>query len=244
MWRLSFIRFHLPFTQAVILMPSTPIFPLEIEETILDLLAEDDNDHSALKTCSLVCQAFLPICRKHIFGSIVLNNHSAVSTSSVYLFAQLLCKRPEIADYIRKLDCTIRVTDLTRPTLQELLRRISRLESLTVWRHHRLIFDWSNNPLRPALLHLLYLPTLTHFRVEGIKNFVVSDLIPCTNLKYLNIGWNTTCAIDRRPDGQPLINFRSLSKISVAVRSRGEDEASQELFSRCQALTDVEIYCE
>jgi len=45
----------------------------------------------------------------------------------------------------------------------------------------------------------------------------------------------------RRPDGQPVIDFRSLSKISVVVGSRGEREASQELFSRCQALTDVEI---
>ena len=51
----------------------TIIFPLEIERTILELLAEDDEGHSALKTCSLVCQGFLPIlCRKHIFGSIVL----------------------------------------------------------------------------------------------------------------------------------------------------------------------------
>ena len=53
------------------------IFPLEIEETVLNLLAdEDDQGHSALKTCSLVCQAFLPICRKHIFGSIVLNDYT------------------------------------------------------------------------------------------------------------------------------------------------------------------------
>ena len=36
------------------------IFPLEIEEMILDLLAEDEG-HSALKACSLVCQAFLPL---------------------------------------------------------------------------------------------------------------------------------------------------------------------------------------
>jgi len=30
-------------------MPSLPILPLEIEETILDLVAQDDNDHSVLK---------------------------------------------------------------------------------------------------------------------------------------------------------------------------------------------------
>ena len=52
------------------------IFPLEIEEMILDLLSEGDKKHSesALKMCSLVCQAFLPICRKHIFRSIALGS--------------------------------------------------------------------------------------------------------------------------------------------------------------------------
>ncbi|KIM43736.1 hypothetical protein M413DRAFT_387661 [Hebeloma cylindrosporum] len=50
------------------------MLPFEIEETILDLLAQDDKGHSALKTCSLVCQAFLPICRKHVFGTIVLGS--------------------------------------------------------------------------------------------------------------------------------------------------------------------------
>ena len=48
-----------PWTErrtTVILMPSI-IFPLEIDETILDLFAKD---HEALKICSLVCQAFLP----------------------------------------------------------------------------------------------------------------------------------------------------------------------------------------
>jgi len=177
-------------------MPLTPIFPLEIEETILDLLAEDDKDHSALKTCSLVCQAFLPICRKHIFGSIVLNDYQT-PPSTTHALALLLSRTPEIADYVRKFEYTIHVAGLTSPSIQESLKRISRLKSLTV-RHinYGLIFDWSNNPLRPALLHLLHLPTLTHFKLTGINNFVVSDLTPCTNLTYLNIGHDTTCAIE------------------------------------------------
>ena len=55
------------------------MLPLEIQETVLDLLAEDDDDnHSALKMCSLVCQAFLPTCRKHIFGIIALNDRHEI----------------------------------------------------------------------------------------------------------------------------------------------------------------------
>ena len=66
----------------VVLMPS--ILPLEIEETIFDFLAEDDEGHSTLKTCSLVCHAFLPICRKHIFRSIDLDHHDLVSRSTLH----------------------------------------------------------------------------------------------------------------------------------------------------------------
>jgi hypothetical protein len=41
-----------------------------------------------------------------------------------------------------------------------------------------------NNPLRPALLHLLHLPTLLHFRLYQVKDFLVSDLAPCINLEH------------------------------------------------------------
>ena len=260
-------------------MPSF-IFPLEIEENILDLLAEDDEGHSALKTCSLVCKAFLPICRKHIFESIVLNDHNLVSPPTTHAFERLLRDTPEIAYYIRKLDYTIQIADLTSPSIQESLKRISRLELLTI-RHHanfpaRRGLDWSNNPIRPALLHLLHNTTLTHFKVTSVNNFVVSDLIPCVNLKYLDIGPYTTVAAEntfpatfsehsfqlnelvarirtptaimklctaRRPDGQPIIDFGSLTKVTVSFETPNEGEASQELFRRCNVLTNVRISC-
>ena len=154
--------------------------PLEIEEMILDLLAEDPDDedykgHSTLKTCSLVCQTFLPICRKHIFGSIVLKS------PTIHVFQRLLHETPEIAAYIRKLDCDIGIAHLTTSSLsiQESLKQISRLESFTV-RHHYKVgatcqsfesfrpLNWSNNPIRPALLHLLHLPTLIYFIVSDV----------------------------------------------------------------------------
>ena len=80
--------------QAVVPMSSLPILLLETGETILDLLSKDDRppDHSALKEYSLVCQAFLPICRKHIFGSIVLNDNVAASPTTTHALALLLSK--------------------------------------------------------------------------------------------------------------------------------------------------------
>jgi hypothetical protein len=240
------------------------IFPLEIEETILDFLAEDDEGHSALKTCSLVCKAFLPRCRKHIFENIVLSDTNASA------FDRLLRETPEIADYIRKLDYNIL---FARP---ESLTRISRLKFLTVWTRLTCprTLDWSNNPTRQALLHLLHLPTLTHFKASRIQCFVVSDLIPCVNLKYLDIGSYTSVATEntfpptlpehsiqlnefvsafvptairnlysaRRPDGQPIIDFGSLSKISV-IFDLDEVKALQELFRLCHVLTIVNISC-
>ena len=256
------------------------IFPLEIEETILDLLAEDDEGHSALKTCSLVCQAFLPICRKHIFGSIVLNEYKVPSSPTTHEFDRLLLETPEIADYIRKLDYNVRIPDFTSPSIRKSLKRISRLEFLTVRCHSSIEkLNWTYEPICPALLHLLHLPTLTHFKMIGINDFVLSDLIPCVNLKYLDIGVDTTTAAEttfhaalpehpiqlrefvlsgtgfrnpstimklysaRRPDGRPIIDFGSLSKITVTVDNLDESEVLQELFRRCHALTNACISC-
>ena len=259
-------------------MPTSTItFPLEIKETVLDLLAEEDKGHLALKTCSLVCRAFLPICRKYIFESIVLNLRSPTTRA----LENLLHETPEIADYIRKLDYTIVIADLTNSSIQESFKRISRLKFLSVRYHKWPGCDWSNNPIRPTLLHLLHLPTLTHFKMSRINGFAVSDLIPCVNLEYLDIGLFTTMAAEttfpaalpehsiqprefvlagtpggrqnsativklcsaRSPDGQPIIDFGSLSKITITLDDPNEGEDLQEFFSRCHALTNAHIIC-
>ena len=112
--------------------------------------------------------------------------------------------------------------------------------------------------------------------MNGMKNFVVSDLLPCVNLKYLDIGVRTTVAAEttfpaaflersvqlnefaadpgtsaaimklctaQRPNGQPIINFGSLSKITVVFETSNDGEALRGLFRRCHALTDVDISC-
>ncbi|KIM37885.1 hypothetical protein M413DRAFT_252216 [Hebeloma cylindrosporum] len=255
-------------------MPATSLLPLEMEETILNLLAEDDDDDcSALKACSLVCQAFLPICRKHIFRSIDLTYHGGAPPRTLHAFERLLQQSPEIANYIRKLDYI--VEDSPSPSIQDSLKQISGLIFLTVKGYSSEPgneFDWSDNPIRPALLHLLHLPTLIYFEGASFNNFVVSDLIPCVNLKYLHFGPFTIGTAEttfpaalpersiplnemvirvytatviaklcraRRPDGQPIIDFRSLSKITLTLQKPNESEAAQELFRRCQNLANV-----
>ena len=275
-------QFYLPTSDYRFLtdMPSI-IFPLEMEEMILDILGQDDDGHSALRSCSLVCRAFLPICRKHIFRNIVLNDCTVVPTATSHAFERLLRETPEIADYIRTLDYTIPTADLISPSIQESLKQISKLELLSV-RDDDLDgpgLDWKFNSIRPALLYLLHLPTLTHFQMDNINDFVISDLIPCVNLKHLNIGNNTTVAAENtfpaalpensiqlnefiggcgasspsaailnlstacRPDGQPIIDFGSLSKITVDIEEPDDSEALRELFKHCHALTKVSVSC-
>ena len=147
----------------IILMDMPFIFPLKIEETILNHVGEIEKyqRHPTLKKCSLVCRAFLPICRKHIFRTIALHNYER-EKSLIPAFERLLRETPEIADYIRDFDYGIRVEDLNSSSIQESLKRISKLKFLAIWNHNNLEFNWDNDPIRPALLHLLHLPTLTH----------------------------------------------------------------------------------
>ena len=65
---------------------------------------------------------------------------------------------------------------------------------MIIWPDRQL--DWSYNPIRLALLHLLHLPTITHFKLTGVEDFVVSDLIPCVNLKYLHIDYLSVTMAD------------------------------------------------
>ena len=255
---------------------TSSIIPLEIEEKIIDLLAKDDKRYSTVKSCSLVCRAFLPLCRKHIFASIVLNDTHSQSPTTTRQLERLLSKSPDIAHYIRKLDYTISVDDFTSPAIQECLKRITKLQSLEIRHFNRQKMDWSGNHLRPALLHLLHLPTLTRFMMTGIHKFSASDLIPCVNMKTLDIGRNTTgiatnifpatlpdrsirldeftsgigsataimdICTAQRPDGQPIIDFSSLTKIKVAIEMDNDLEATEELFERCKQLADVSISC-
>ena len=135
-----------------------PIFPLEIEEKILNFLAEDDKYFSAMEVCSLVCQRFLSICRKYIFGWIAL-----LRTNDIHAFERLLRETPEIADYIRELDYNFQIEDLTSPLIQETFKRISKLKSLTIWDFDKLP-DSTGATIQSALRCFtshIFLPSLT-----------------------------------------------------------------------------------
>ena len=168
-------------------MASKPTLPLETIQVIINTLAEDNNDHITLKACSLTCQTLLHLCRKHIFASITLDGHNLANPKPKTVhFINLISTTPEIADYIQQLEFYISNEEFEQPLLPGILKTITKLDSLTI-RWPRFQRQWHTNPLRPAILHLLHLPTLTHLDLEDINEFIVSDLTPCTSLKSLRL---------------------------------------------------------
>jgi hypothetical protein len=169
-----------------------PFLPFQITEEIINVaLVQDDLSFSATKTCALVCHDFLHLCRKHIFAFIHLNGSCDEPSprrpqTTTLMLQQLLDTTPELADYIRNLVYNVTPDDLGNGSLVETFRKITRLKSFCVQSHRLPRLQWDNNSLRPALLHLLHLPTLISFKMQFIDNFLFSDLAPCINLEQLN----------------------------------------------------------
>jgi len=51
-------------------MKTEPTLPNEIQDRILDFLYDSNSD---LKTCALVCRAWVPASRYHLFSKVELN---------------------------------------------------------------------------------------------------------------------------------------------------------------------------
>jgi len=242
--------------------------PFEIVETIIDTL-----DIHSVRSCARVCHAFLPLSRKRIFASISLNDtESQTPSPTTRMFEQLLSTTPEIAVHIRSLSYCIGAKDFNNGSFHDALKKITRLQSLSIWWYYsRMKFDWKRNPLRPALLHLLHLPTLTHLKLFRLEKFVISDLIPCTDLKELELDFVTAAYAEKktlldksvrlskfsagvrsttvttrmcsalRPDGKPVFDFTGLTEISFKYVQPECVAASREVLRHCGQLSSIYI---
>ncbi|KAF9477042.1 hypothetical protein BDN70DRAFT_881598 [Pholiota conissans] len=242
--------------------------PLDTIETIVEIISIDYPQ--VLGPFSLVCHAFLPICRKRIFASVTLD------TSCEKLFKRrinLSCI-PRIAFYIQDLYFGISVTDFDDHTIPVAFKHFTRLQSVKfvfISSFSKAKGPWSSSPLRLALLYLLRLPSLVSLQVYGIEGFILEDLACCPNLQSLDLDrvekLSTAPAaapdaaivlhslsIDmgcspmvvkvpgsRCADGQPLANFSKLTKLQVSLAGEFNIHSSQALFSLCIYLTAVEI---
>ena len=175
-----------------------PRLPLEVVERIIDDVAEYDNhinDLSSIKAFALVCHCFLPLCRKYIFASVILDIRRPSSTSDN--LNRLLSNSPHLAVYIRKLDYNVDEEEFVAERftwLVPMFKNLVELQKLSIryWPSgpysvddRRL--DWMSSSERKVLLPLLHLPTLTSISLSSIRNFPLADFASCINLQKLGI---------------------------------------------------------
>ena len=184
-----------------------PDLPLDVCGIIIDILASDRHDPglNSVKKCSLVCQSFLPLCRKHIFATIKIDDppgtlepshsdsddgHSDSDEGPHHVleeFMELIKHTPGIGNYIHHLELSFEEYD-DLDDFPRTMQCLTRLESLTISQCNEL-FDWRSLkwPVRNAPLRLLQLPTLTTLALCFVSNFLVTDLVHGTNLRRLEL---------------------------------------------------------
>jgi hypothetical protein len=143
------------------------------------------------------------------------------------------------------------------PLLPSLLRTISHLEYLRITSaiDNFEKFDWTDiDPmLQSALLHLMHLPTLTHFVVIRARNIPISALAPCINLEQLDIRYITVAPLDpssslqtSRPETPRILHFRidsSQTAVGRLLRARWKDGHPVLDFTHIKSLVlDFDIF--
>ena len=201
------------------------VLPFDIIAQIIDVVGEN-NDTDLLKELSLISHSFLPVCSKHLFATVELHDafprfHVASSKKG---FVKLFKTRPDVFKYIRNL--TYKMGECYRlqsapaiypifgyddhdlsPVLPNLLRKISRLDSLTIVGSK---WDWNllDSSLTSALLYLMHLPTINHIDLSFIQDFPLSSFTPSVNLHRFDISY--LMRFDRsEEDGSPGIVVQS-----------------------------------
>jgi hypothetical protein len=174
--------------------------PLDVCGIIIDILASNKLDPGliSVKKCSLVSQSFLPLCRKHIFATIKIDDPLGVLEPSysdsdegphhvLEEFMQLIKRTPEIGNYIRHLELCFEEGD-ELDDFPRTMQCLTRLESLAISQFNESL-EWRNLkwPIRNALLRLMHLPTLTALTLRFIHGFLVTDLVHGINLRRLKL---------------------------------------------------------
>ena len=182
------------------------VLPFDIIAQIIDVVGEN-NDTDLLKELSLISHSFLPVCSKHLFATVELHDafprfHVASSKKG---FVKLLKARPDVLKYVRnltykmgacyRLQSTAAIYPIVGyddhdllPVLPNLLRKISRLDSLTIVGSK---WDWNllDSSLTSALLYLIHLPTINHIDLSYIQGFPLSSFTPSVNLHRLDVSY-------------------------------------------------------
>ncbi|KAF7303658.1 hypothetical protein MIND_00595200 [Mycena indigotica] len=159
-----------------------PQVPQELIDTIIDYI----DDMATLKACSLVCWAFVPASRTHIFHTVCLEMlHDAPAK-----FFAILARNPHLEVYIRDLtiyrDCG---TDLWMkpgsplPAILSMLNHVERFSLLGCWG------DWKDIPrhFANAIHRVISLRTLDRLHLLTASNVPPAVLNSALSVRVLSM---------------------------------------------------------
>ncbi|KAJ6629386.1 hypothetical protein B0H10DRAFT_1363560 [Mycena sp. CBHHK59/15] len=158
----------------------------QVPQEIIDAIVDNVDDVASFKACALVCWAFVPISRTHIFRAISLD----MLNDAPHRFYALLRRSPYIALYVK--DLTIfRSHDTSLwmqpgsplPQVLSLLPHIVRLSIFGCWG------DWHDVPplLASALLRVLACGKLERLHILTAANVPVALLHSALQVRVLSL---------------------------------------------------------
>ncbi|KAF5346298.1 hypothetical protein D9758_011487 [Tetrapyrgos nigripes] len=190
--------------------------PQELVDYIIDHLYHDTQ---TLRNCSLVCRAWLPSSRLHLFNKVRLNIPRSTSHRPSLRLYHLLTSSPEVIHHIHDLQlCSgspaynVVVEEdeeyhpswvFSEPSLPPLLNLLTHLRKFDFASDTSLEWDVLPSSLRDAICNVLRLPSLVYMRLQSwefpdIKGFE-KLLRGCANLKALAL-WSIKLGEENEED--------------------------------------------
>ena len=182
-----------------------PKVPVELTDYIIDFLHKDAR---TLAACALVCRAWTPAARFHLFRAVVLQDHGFVSS-----FQRLLGTAPDLGLYVRELTVAkfVTVSSVFLPakpplsvaeSIPHVLRQLPHLRALTL-AHMDLKGGDGNTNLR-----VLHHPTLAELSCSYCQFTDFADLVDLVHafpaLSTLSVAGLTWKEEARDPEVRPL----------------------------------------
>jgi len=164
-------------------------------EIVIDHLSKD---FSTLRVCALASWQFLPVCRKHIFGSLVIGSPTS-NTDVIRRALNFFTTCPHITPYIT----SVRLIDgdfqnsLHSPkagwisreqSLPTMLNELFHLKKLSLESTFHPI-NWTHLPTatQKAFYQLFNLRTLTHLTLVMVDHFPIAAIRNLCSLQYLQM---------------------------------------------------------
>ncbi|KJA26420.1 hypothetical protein HYPSUDRAFT_320585 [Hypholoma sublateritium FD-334 SS-4] len=169
---------------------SSPKLPLEVLGLIVDCLAYDTPDLSAIRKCALTCESMASLCRRHIFFSICL-----LYVADFHRFHNALQRSPtEIAMCVRHLKLSAVVVGLKSDT-EAFVHFSNMVNSFTLLQSVEIYFvdtkvHWSviQPEMRKIISRLIQSATLTSLTLRSIEDIPLSCFTGLGNrLRHLNL---------------------------------------------------------